>query len=198
MKRPLVIAAFIICLSLGFLGGRYWTLQSLGASIDWPVTFEAWANIAQTIALAVAGWWTYRLFVRQRVEQVRADITHDVQRYALGNENCLVRVVIHIKNVGNIEIRPPSGRTVLQHADFKPATQELIWEKDDERDLPFKADSFTLEPSETERYSVDFIVPLTRELLQIHTYVRCGSSGDDFWDESTLFIAKLPERGYRK
>ena len=62
----------------------------------------------------VGGWWTYRLFVRQRVDQARADVTHAVQEFPLRAGNRLLRVLVEIRNVGNVELRPPSGSTLIQ------------------------------------------------------------------------------------
>jgi hypothetical protein len=100
-KSRVVGALFVcvLCFVLGFLAGRYWTLIHLGRGVDWPATFGALANVAQIVAIAVGGWWTYRLFVHQRVDQARADVTHVVQNFPLRAGNRLIRVTVQIRNV---------------------------------------------------------------------------------------------------
>jgi hypothetical protein len=43
------------------------------AAIGW---IGAINDIAQVVALALGGLWTYRLFVRQRQNSTRANVTH--------------------------------------------------------------------------------------------------------------------------
>jgi ABC-type nickel/cobalt efflux system permease component RcnA len=192
MSKPDSILAIGLACALvvgGFLLGRLWTIQSMGGSIDWPTTFEAWSHIAQVLALAVGAWWTYRVFVRQRVDKARANITHSIQSTVLsGNNERLVRAVVNIHNIGNVELRPPAGYTEVQVANFTPGQARVNWVMHgNKHPLPFKKDGLALEPGETERYSVDILIPASCDLFQVHTEVECGDHHKgDFWDETNL------------
>jgi hypothetical protein len=189
--RILIFATSVTCGVMGYLAGHYWTLKNLGESVNWPVTFEAWSHIAQVMALAIGAWWTYRLFVRERVDKARANITHGIQCIPLSDAHRLVRIVVHIHNPGNVEIQPPSGNTKLEYAKFEANNKGLRWEKHSERKLPFKRDDLAIEPGEEERYSVDFIVPADCELFQIKTEVDCGRHyKGEFWTETSLWSCK--------
>lgn len=173
----------------GFLLGRLWTIRGLGGSIDWPATLEALSHIAQVLALGIGAWWTYRLFVRQRVDQARANITHNIQSTLLPDSNeRFVRIVVNIHNIGNIELKPPSGYTELSLAELNVDQAKVEWKRHgDKYRLPFKRDVLVLEPGEIERYSVDFLVPAQCELFQVHTRVECGDHHPgDIWDETNF------------
>jgi hypothetical protein len=173
--------------AIGFLLGRLWTIRALGGDIDWPATFESLSSVAQVIALVIGGWWTYRLFVRQRVDKARANITHSIQSTLLpGDSQRFVRVVVNIHNVGNVELKPPGGYTEIEVAEISPGQDKVGWKRHgDEYKLPFRRDGLTLEPGEVERYSVDFSVPAQHEMFQVHTRIECGDHHPgDFWDET--------------
>lgn len=182
------IIALLIALSVGALAGRWFTLAELDRAIDWPTTFSALADVAQVLALITAAWWTYRLFVRQRVDQDRADLSHSVQVIELGPTSRLVRITLEIKNVGNTELTPPSGSTTVSRA-VEPASGRLTWVGIESQDLGLASHNLILEPGETERYALDFLLPHDISVIQVFSRVQCdGGVADEYWDESTVHV----------
>src|SRR5882724_10236510 len=106
--RPLlVIVALTVAFGTGLAVSQ--ALPTGWRSINWPLTLEAASNAAQVVALLLAGIWTYRLFVRQRLDHARANVTHRVDCVPLDSAHWLVRVSMRLQNVGNVPIRPPSA-----------------------------------------------------------------------------------------
>lgn len=80
-------------------------------SRDWPGTAQASANVAQIVAYAIAGVWTYQLFVRQRHDRVRANLDHRVVVLGKTAGQQVVRVEVIVKNIGNVVLTPPKARS---------------------------------------------------------------------------------------
>ena len=78
---------------------------------DWVTTTDIVSKAAQTIALAVAGWWTYSLFVKQRHDRRRASVTHRLLELAIEGEQAVVRVEVVVQNIGNVVLAPPEGHS---------------------------------------------------------------------------------------
>lgn len=168
----------------------------------WGDTIETANNLLQMAAIVVGGWWAYRLFVRQRHDITRANIAHEIQQIELGSGHRLIRVIAHISNVGNVPLRPPRSSTTVQQVlplvgkyrervgrgTLVPNGEyEIDWEVIGEHEIDLKTDAFVLEPGESDRYHMDFVIPAEVSAVQIHTMVYCG--GDDaeqYWDATSL------------
>ena len=176
--------------------------------VDWPLTFSALADVAQIAAVVVGAIWTYRLFVRQRLGQERANVKHAVDHRVLDKNSRLVRVLIELENIGSVMLNPPKGETSVQQvlpvADeiakllaegeepFENGATEFDWPVIATREYDLKAEDVSLEPGEVERLLCDFIIPIDIRTIEVHTIVYCSSRANaQFWDETTLH--DLPE-----
>lgn len=184
-KAPTYLVVFSVALILGLLLGRWVTLSKVGQSVNWPDTFQSLAHAAQVVAFAVAGWWTYRLFVRQRMDQPRADVTHIVQDGPSDSNHRVVRVTVAIKNVGHVVISPPDATIQIDVPDIKE-NGSLTWSNEKCKEFDFGKYDLILEPGESHRYPFDFVVERTVEIVRVRTKIRVRKESTDFWDENSV------------
>lgn len=200
--RPLLVSlAIVVAFGIGLAVCH--ALPTGWRSIDWPLTLEAASNAAQVLALVVAGIWTYRLFVRQRLDHARANVTHKVDCVPLDSSHWLVKVGMQLQNVGNVPIRPPSAELavhqitpLVSHLKQKLARGEGLvaegetkveWPKLGERKFDLASDDVFLEPGEIENLTADFIIPHDVERIEVLSTVACGEDyPGTFWDEASV------------
>ncbi|MFL5561741.1 MAG: hypothetical protein ACJ79K_09730 [Gemmatimonadaceae bacterium] len=171
------------------------------ADSGWHDTVGAANDLLQMTAIIVGGWWTYRLFVRQRNDFTRANVTHSLQHVDLGDELRLLHVIARIENVGNVPLEPPSawatiqqvlplsaeGRATLHKSPIPDGEHEVDWPVIGEQEIDLAGDGFVLEPGESDKYHMDFIIPAAVRVVQVHTMVYCGGDDDEqYWDATSL------------
>jgi hypothetical protein len=172
-------------------------------AVDWPLTFEALANFLQSAAILIGGWWTYRLFVRQRQHRDRANVSHSAVCKVLDDEWVLLRVDICVQNVGQVRITPSRAKTIVyQVLPVAPELASYIRGDTSEgirkdlgfelpwpvlRNQPWKlTQEFWLEPGESDRLFCDFTLPRTVRSVLVLTQLFCGPEGDENWRTMTL------------
>jgi hypothetical protein len=212
------IAAFAAGLAAGSVYGfsvsaaggaaRFWL------SRDWALTAEAAANVAQTIALIAAGWWTYRLFVRQRHDRVRANLTHAIVVLGRIGDLQLLRVEVTVQNIGNVVFSPPKGQVKLyQVVPFEegvtscfdesansdelratPMACEYPWRRIAKRAFALGPESMILEPGESDYLACDFCIPATVQAIFVRSEVASGDveSPDQHWHNETFHRLSNP------
>jgi hypothetical protein len=183
-------------------------IVSHGESIAWPATFTAVKDIAQTLTFAFGGWWTYSIFIRQRTDRLRADIGLSATIVTADAINLLMRVVLEIKNVGNVELCPYAASLHLQQfydsagglqlptgetGEALPGDRTIDkWREIDMREIAIHEDELTLEPGETERYPVDFLIPLGDKPMQVRVVVRADATQDGmYWDDTIVVPTQI-------
>lgn len=115
--------------------------------------------------------------------------------------------MVQIANVGNVLLKPPGGKVIVRQV--LPATTQSLTEVEQDAvsktqpktewpeigrvHLDFEADELSLEPSEIERYFVDFLITAEVVVVEIHSEVQCGdTSADEYWDETTIVSFSEP------
>ena len=182
---------------------EFWT------SRDWPTTFEALANVAQVIAFAAAGWWTYRLFVRQRHARQRANLTHKLTELGVVELDRIVRVEVAVQNIGNVILIPPKGavklyqvrpvpgdiapalavaRTTSDASKDRPPDCEFPWPRLRKTTFVLGDDNMVLEPGESDSLACDFAIPLAVNAVFVRSELFCGDpdAPDQHWHHETL------------
>lgn len=199
-------SAFVLGVGVGAAGlaiiWRLHWLESHQVAIDWPATISSGASIAQVTAFLVAGFWTYTLFVRQRLDQQRAEVVLHVQPVVVDDTERLLRVALEIRKVGSVELCPKSAAIHVQQV-VRPGAKislpqstsgtpltgyELIqtWPELQRCNIDLKAEKLTLEPGETERYPLDFVLPADAGVIQVRAVVSDPDADGLYWDEATL------------
>jgi hypothetical protein len=213
-KRSKLLAVGGTCLLGGAVLALSWDCSAAPRawllSRDWPATAEAFANLVQIIGIAVAGWWTYRLFVRQRHDRAKAGIAHGLVVVSTTAERLIMRLRIDVTNRGNVVIRPRTGSAILYAVRPEPlglaevATAEslqiaagtvlltrgpeLPWPELVRNDFDLAADRFVLEPGESDVLYADFSIPRVYEAVLARTEICCGDLDDPdlVWREETF------------
>lgn len=202
--RKALLGAVCIAAVIG-ASARFLWLHHAGLDIDWPVTIEAFSNIAQTLALLIAGIWTYRLFIKQRIDTRRAEVTLTAAVVARDDEQVLIRAVLELKNIGNVEFRPHKADLHVQDikrpgsplklpttsagAPCHPHQSIEEWPEVIKCALELShEDHLTLEPGESERYPVDFSIPAALGIIQLRATVDADTDEvGDYWDDTIIF-----------
>lgn len=173
------------------------------------MSLETWVNIVaslmQVAAIIVGGIWTYRRFVRGRSDEVRAIVKNEVTQISLSKDLRYIRVVVEIRNIGTVVIKPPKGHTSIQRVmpvdkvvlkQFQEGRQsdtietgppEIDWEVLEESDYDLQSDEIELEPDESIRIPMDFVIPSSVTAVQVHTMIYCDRSADPpYWDDTVI------------
>jgi hypothetical protein len=86
--------------------------------------FSAIESAVKVLAFIVAGYWTYRLFVKKRETFPRAKLRHTISFWEQSQEERIVRVALAVENDSDVLLKIPSGYTWLQQ--MKPWPVEEI------------------------------------------------------------------------
>jgi hypothetical protein len=171
------------------------------------VTFKEWlgivAQIVSTTAIIIGGVWTYRLFVRQRTNVARANLTQTVEKVDLTAGKTLVRLGLAVENKGNTSIQPRTleafvhnlrpitdadlGRLEAARPPRGETDDTLDWPELGRRELDLYTEEFMVEPGETAHLWVDFLIPNGIEVFQVYSRLDCGKTyGDLYWDVTSI------------
>ncbi len=141
-------------------------------------------SCAQVLALAVAGWWTYTRFIKQRQPFPRATVELVIAHRELDAEHTFLRVVAKVNNVGTAllateelradvyQVRPVAPETAARLTD-----ETLVPDGEREADLPcigtrslpFNAQ---IEPGEWDEFGFDFVVRQEVSTVLLYTYIK--------------------------
>lgn len=159
------------------------------------LTIEEIKNLAETfqaviagIAIIVAGYWSYTLFVKKRQKYPRASVSHNITSLQIGFNRCLVRVNTAVSNKGDVLLRISKGEIRLQQVIPLPADveqsillgleligseeTEIPWPLLDRRVNDWKYNHIEIEPGETEDIQYDFIVNGSIRTVIIYSYFQ--------------------------
>ena len=154
--------------------------QALAAQKD---SAQAMVAFATTIAIIVAGVWTYRLFIEQRTSEPRPRVTQEVTHHPLTEDTTLLHVIFRVENIGNVKmdlgpaltilrrISPPDAGFVSELRAGRPYhpgdSTRVLWPILAQRVYSF--DGVKVEPGETEYWDLDFLVPSSVELVSVQS-----------------------------
>lgn len=160
-----------------------------GSHIDWPATLSAIANISTAVGVVAGSWWALETVKRQRTHQVRTEIVHNVQFWALGDA-VYVRVGVTIRNCGQVVVNPIVATTEIQLPPTEPPSPydqpDNSWQTLQAIAHPVSDDGVVIEPNESETYWHDVLVPEHTSYLQVSTTLTCEGDDDTVRDETTL------------
>lgn len=163
----------------------------------------AWAT---SIAIIVAGVWSYLRFVQNRQRYPRAKVEHNISHRSFAQDKVLLHVVVIITNVGEILLSLISLETRIQQV-LPPPDQVLdlvgkgrspVLEGETEINWPAAVDPYELrlkgemcevEPGESQEFHHDFVVGAEIRTVAVYTHVmnekkRARQLG---WDATTLY-----------
>jgi hypothetical protein len=161
--------------------------------------FEHLKELLPGVSLANVG----QLPLRNAPIQTSGLVTYFTVVYPLDTSRQFLRVVIEVKNVGNVAIRPRRVKTTVQQVLPLPANLAAtlasgvsLVERDKVKiDWPVIAkykqdltnDDWVLEPGEKECLNLDFVIPRGLSLVQVRTKIYCRDESDaQFWEDVVL------------
>jgi hypothetical protein len=154
------------------------------------MALKEWAEIIQgfisTIALVVAGLWTYILFVQKRQKYQRTSVEHRITHRPLGGGKVLLVVEVLVTNTGDVLVALESGETtVKQLVPIGPQFSQRIAEQ--ARPTRHQATGWNLiayepddpgrrgveiEPGNSDQSVYNFIVDDDVRTVQVHSYIE--------------------------
>ena len=166
----------------------------------------AWANLhsleslATIIAIFIAGCWTYKLYIKQRLSYPRINIELREYTTPISYDYRLLHTFLKIKNTGSVLFRAkyvevrirkvlPIAAEILDDAkmgnDPIPENEtELNWVPMWQREWKSgKQWNCEIEPGEQDTLHADFIINANVEVVQIYVYVRNESKKELGWSE---------------
>ena len=188
---PTTLGLFLIMAYGAFVGAMLENAFHLSPS-SWASSASVVRDLTTALGIVVGGWWAYRKYFQKREAMARADLNHQIVTLELEGQ-LLMRVVLEIKNVGQVEIKSAGGDMLVQ----RPTHPLVIgdgdphksWETIRQIHFPFVDDGLCLEPGTSERYSRDFVIDGDVRIVQIHS--RVFSQDDkEMWDETTVHELK--------
>lgn len=156
--------------------------------------FGAAESVATVGAYLTAGWWTWRVFVRQRLHYPRVDVTNAVTHRTLSDGRILVHVSVRLHNHGStlapLDTAFVRIQQVLPLADVKELQplvsglsgrefsegirqfgSALVWPTVAEASKEWDRGACELEPGESETFEVNFVLGGDTECIRVYSFV---------------------------
>ncbi len=193
------LAIAMLYVAMAALVRLHW-LRQHSIAVDWTATIAALASIVQMIAICIGGLWTYVVFIRQRADQFRADVSLAARVVASDSDVRLLRVLVDVKKIGQIELCPHRievdistikkfGERIIDataQSVEEPGSEVLLtrWPSTNSCTIALKNKHLILEPNELERYSVEFFLPLDIEIMQVSAGLHLHEDpSSHYWDD---------------
>ncbi len=162
----------------------------------------AWAT---SIAIIVAGVWSYLRFVQNRQRYPRANVEHCISHRPFAQDKVLLHVVVIITNVGEIllslitletriqQVLPISGQVLDVVANGRSPVPEgkteVDWPPVDSHKLCLEGETCEVEPAESQEFHHDFVVGAEIRTVAVYTHImnekkRARELG---WEATTLY-----------
>jgi hypothetical protein len=170
------------------------------------VAFDAWGflgsirNVAEVVAIAVGGWWTYTRFIKARGNFPRASVTHRINQRQLENRRRLVRVSVTFKNIGTVLLDVGPGFVRISQVDPPGATTTaereptIPWPIVAETELKGHGNGKVLqiEPGESDEVDCDFLIDSDIRTIEVYSYFKNPTRTDAEmgWTLATLYDLK--------
>lgn len=153
----------------------------------WRVLADILADLATSIAVIVAGVWTYLLFIKNRERYPRATLENAASTLKLDEQSTLVRVQIRVTNsgkvllpvedlecrllqvlplVGSVQSKCEAGRTLLEDGEHC-----IGWPMLFERRWSYGKGQSEIEPGESETFCCDFVIDPSVRVVRIYSHL---------------------------
>jgi hypothetical protein len=174
---------------------------------NWTEIAQAWADVvskaATIVAMVVAGFWTWLLYVRQRLRFPRAQVDIAVDHAELVTDKRLVHIAIRIVNVGTVVLKPQFAEARVRQvvpvvraiaATFRAGCDPIPQGKE-ELEWPVIVSrkwspACEIEPGESDTLHTDFVLESEVQLIQVYTFVGNPTKKQkDFGWSHTTFVS---------
>lgn len=144
---------------------------------------SATESVVTVGAIIIGGAWTYVLFIKNREHLPHAQLETAVGHLLLSASERLVHVTLLVSNVGSVLL---SIRKIQVHIhNITPYKHEpklipakdrkkerLKWPARDHGEWEYEAGSTELEPTESDSFHFDLIVPADTQIARVYCYVK--------------------------
>ena len=143
--------------------------------------------LIESLALIIAGIWTYLLFVRQRLGLPRVNIKPTITHVRTSGEWTLIHVEVKIENIGSVVLRSDKAeiriRQVLPFPDdvqrwislgYDPVENgrtEVEWPLIADRKWNWAESTFEIEPGESDSLHADFVIPGSIFAIELYAFI---------------------------
>jgi hypothetical protein len=172
------------------------------------MSIKDWADVAESaatiVAMLVAGWWTYRLFIKNRAAYPRASISIETFVLASDTPNRILRVEIAVINDGQVllpleslecrllQITPLVGAVSDRLNEggplVLPSEQTVQWPMIDNREWKYAAKTAEVEPGESQTFCSDFLVDQEVSLVEVYCHLSNTSKKSRMGWTRTVFV----------
>lgn len=189
-----VAIGILVCLSIVLViaTGKIPTLANLKDA------GESLKPIVEIVAIIIAGLWSYRLFIKNRVDYPSAEIKHTISHYCVKDSNFYLSVIVTIKNAGTVLMELDSAKIYIQQVrpllgDLEKSIQnsnpkelregkvsglfqkdgaQIAWRELGYREITWARGDIMIEPGESEEFAYDFIFNENVQTVKVITYYR--------------------------
>jgi hypothetical protein len=149
---------------------------------------SALESVATIVALVIGGVWTFRLFVRNRVDKPRATPSHAISIVDLGPEGLLLHVSVQVQNGSAVMLRLTSGEIRLApilplpddatplldefRASERTGATEINWPGCQRIVFDWSKRPREVEPGESDTYHFDFVVSSGLKEFEVYSYFQ--------------------------
>ena len=166
---------------------------------------DAAKSLAEILGLAIGGFWTWRLFIKNRQDYPRAKLTHTISHRVLPGGKRLLRVTANVENIGPVILRIDEGFIWVQQIlplppefskdvsagkdPIKGNQIEYDWPLIAERKWKWKEKPREVEPGEIDNIPFDFVIDAEASLVEIYSYFKNErkTSREIGWNETTVY-----------
>ena len=176
---------------------------------DWKTVAEIAQSAVTIAAIAVGGLWTYFLFIRNRLDYPKVQISMRHQQVLLPHGKRLIHAVVHIENVGKVVVKSshadlrlrsvvPLPPDVVEAANdgFDPVHEgatEIGWPLIAGRNWNWKEGEFEIEPEEDDTLHADFVIDQTVSVVEFYCYLNNTRKTDLGWSETLVYALDKEE-----
>ncbi len=159
-----------------------------------------------SLGVTIGGIWAYWQFHTYRQKYPSANISHQISKVIISDNEISLHVLVKITNVGRViislnkcDIRIQRVKPLLGNIEFnkKPdgtfLDREIDWPIEAHIERSCERGSCEIEPGETEEFCYDFILDPNIEIVQVYShYVNHSVKGKKElgWSLTTIFDMK--------
>ncbi len=164
--------------------------------------FDVISKIVTISATVIGAIWSYYAFFRQRLNEPRLNVAHEVHPLDLPDGRRLLKIYAAITNLGQVRVVLPTwylraeqilpltktATTDLTRKAFIDAHNQSHWNCLAEGSFSDNQFRMVLEPGETDRASANLVIDNTIEVIQIYSHFRRTKNQNscEGWPSKTL------------
>jgi len=172
---------------------------------DIKTLFEVFESSATIIALFIGGLWTYKNFIRGRIDQPQLSIKIEASDREIPDGKILLSLNINLHNTGKvlIKLREETIRIqriiplpenveqkIKENFPLEEAIKNQEWKRIGKHKLSWEEEEYILEPGEKDNRNLSFIIDERHQTIRIYTYYRSFEEKRLGWNDYIIYDLK--------